>query len=106
MRGRDGQEPSALEDVGQSLAGVPLAVGDVDKVCAANPLMQGIPSVAMGLIADGVTVGAAIGTAGEDPEQLLQMGAMVFFVAVGDLRGCVGRAGYVPEWRRGTCLRK
>ena len=90
--GQDGEEPAAvLMDVGHVLGGGELAVGDVEEVAAAGQLAEQVPGVAVRAVVGGVAAldpelhrHGTVACDGEDVEQLLEVGAVVLVVAVGD----------------------
>src|SRR5207302_93333 len=78
-------------DVGHVLDGGQLAVGDVEEVLSAGELAEEVPGLAVRAVVGGVAAldpevhgdGAVAGDR-EDIEQLLEVGAVVLVVAVGD----------------------
>jgi hypothetical protein len=99
-----GQEAAIMAvDVVHVLAGAELAVGHVEEVGPTDQGAQGVPGLAVGLAVLGVAVGDAaedgnglVGAHGQDPEQLLEVVAVVLVVAVRDL----GRVGAGAGGRR------
>ncbi len=93
--GEHGDEPPAVSgDVGHRLTVGELGVGHVEEVGPPEQLDEGVPGGDVG----GVVVGGAaldavgdrhrpVGGDGEDPHQLLEIGAVVLVVAEGDRRG-------------------
>ena len=86
-------------DVGHVLGGGELAVGDVEEVAAAGQLAEELPGVDMGAVVGGVAAldaevhrHGAVARDGEDVEELLEVGAVVLVVAVGD-----GQAELPPQ---------
>jgi hypothetical protein len=80
-------------DVAHLLARAQLAVGDVEKVGAADDRPQLLPGGDVRGVIVGVAVGQAVrdrdrpvGRDGQDPQQLLEIGAVVLVVTMS--RGC------------------
>jgi hypothetical protein len=88
--GKHGHEPAAaVIDVGHLLARAQLAVGDVEEVGATDDLAQLVPRGDVRLIVGRVAVGQAVrdrdravGADGQDPQQLLEIAAVILVVTV------------------------
>ena len=97
--GQHGDEPAAGGgDVAHRLARAQLGVCDVEEVGAAQQRHQPVPGRDVGGVVGGVAVGEPVGDGhrpvgghGQDPHQLLEVGAVVLGVPESDLRG-----GFAP----------
>jgi hypothetical protein len=90
------EAPAALVDVVHGLAGTEFGVGYIEKVGPARGLAQGIPALLVRARVAGIAMLAAklyrhpaVIAGGEDKQQLFEVGAVVFGVTVGDVRGAL-----------------
>jgi hypothetical protein len=88
------ETPATAVDVVHRLTITELGVSDIEEIYAAGRATQRLPGVFMGARVVGVAMlaaklhgDAAVVTGGEDKEQLFEVGAMVFRVAIGDKGG-------------------
>lgn len=105
-------------DVTHLLARAQLAVGDVEEVRAPSQLVQPVPRGDVRLVVVGVAIGEAVrerdravSADGQDPQQLLEIGAVLLVVAVSGRRRrlagtpmAVGRAIGAGECDRGRVV--
>src|SRR5262249_54123669 len=90
--GKHAEEPPAmLVDVGHVLDGGQLAIRDVEEIAPADQLAKQVPGFWMRAVISGVAAldpevhrHGPVATDGEDVEQLLEVGAVILVVAVGD----------------------